>query len=95
MDLINAYLPEFSFKPKKQKLRLCKLCTFEIKTGEQVRQTTCTHLFHSACIDQFLMLRASRRCCFECGRNVFGGKIKISDLDLSDTDIGRSYSARV
>jgi len=38
--------------------RTCSICIAEIQTGEAVRQIPCHHLFHVACLDQWLQINA-------------------------------------
>lgn len=92
-DLINANLPMYSYSPKKPKCTMCVLCTFPLQIGDQVRVTSCGHTFHQSCIDAYLMQAGSKGDCFECGRNAFGDKVKLKDVD-NETMLGRSYVSR-
>jgi len=38
--------------------RTCSICITELQPGEAVRQIPCNHLFHVACLDQWLQINA-------------------------------------
>lgn len=62
-ELINA-LPHILAPDDSE----CNICLDTIKAQEKVTILTCTHAFHSECVDQWLKIKS---CCPVCKTNLF------------------------
>jgi hypothetical protein len=45
----------------------CTICQFEYLKNEELRQLTCNHCFHPACVDEWLK---KEKCCPNCKKEV-------------------------
>lgn len=70
----------------------CRICHSEYATGERLRQLPCQHIFHKACIDEWL--GCFHATCPVCRMNLLGG-FKSPRLSRILASSGRAESAYV
>lgn len=68
----------------------CVICTELFVASDDVRATNCGHLFHIACLKQWMeRSKSCPQCRTKCtDRNIFRIYFNLSSLDVSTIDVG-------